>query len=82
MSTLVRREWWICGAPWLTRSPITMTLLDGEPQEFTGDSVTNVFSSTKAGPMMILSISLNPQSLAAIAVAILVDRGLMSYSDK
>jgi len=37
-------------------------------KEFTGDSITNVFSSTK--------------SLAAIALASLVDRGLLKYSDK
>lgn len=37
-------------------------------KDFTGDSITNVFSSTK--------------SLAAIVLASLVDRGLLNYSDK
>merc|ERR1712130_149074 len=37
-------------------------------KDFSGDSITNVFSSTK--------------SLAAIALASLVDRGLLNYSDK
>ena len=51
-------------------------------KDFSGDSITNVFSSTKVEDNHGTVMKEFFQSLAAIALASLVDRGLLSYSDK
>ena len=60
-------------------------------KDFSGDSITNVFSSTKVERERLFGDCHKSQdmvmkeffqSLAAIALASLVDRGLLNYDDK